>query len=369
MKSMKNREIINKLQSLQSLRAGGDANPVWQREIRDTLVKLAAHDLERAPRINPFAAQFSFARILMPYRMSHYVLRPVFVSVLVLGVALGGFATSVSASYQSLPGDILYGVKLATEGAQVKLAGDAQAKVELTVEFAGRRVTEMTKIIERPAPAQKKVEQVKVAVKQMKDDLATVQKQITELKTDQPEKVVEVAKLVDRKTEELHHTLSKTAEKAPGDMQGAVKEAKDATVDAGVAAVVAIVQAHEGGKDTISTADVKEQMSDKITSLEEKVDGVEKSADGGITEKTIQAKEALGEAKELLAADNLDGALSKVIEGKDIAKEAEAFVVATKESAPPVSATSTPAAPVPLPPASSTPALPTESITSTPRLP
>lgn len=366
---MKNRDIINKLQSLQSLRAGGDPNPVWQREVRDTLVSMAAHDLERAPRTSPFAAQFSFARILMPYRMSHYVLRPVFVSVIVLGVAFGGFATSVSASYKSLPGDILYGVKLAAEGAQVRLAGDAQAKVELTVEFAGRRVTEVTKIIERPASAQKKVEQVKVAVKKMKDDLASVQKQIRELNDETPEKVAEVAKLVDRKTEELHNTLSKTAEKAPGDVQGAVNEAKDATVDAGVAAVAAIVKAHEGGKDTISTADVKEQMSDKITSLEQKVDGVEKSADGGVTEKTIQAKEALGAAKEFLAADNLDGALSKVIEGKDIAKEAEAFVVATKESAPPATATSTPGAPAPITPASSTPALPTGSITSTPRVP
>lgn len=364
---MKNRQIIEKLQNLQSLRVGGDANPVWQREVRDSLIRTASRDLESAPAVGRLWGQFSFAKILMPYRLSHYVLRPVLVSGLVLSVAFGGWVTTVSASYKSLPGDVLYGVKIAAEEAQVKLAGDSQSKVELKVEFAGRRVTEVNKLIERPAPAAEKAANVKVAVNKMKDDLASVQKEMTNIKDNDPSKMKEVAKFVDQKTEALHATLEKTAQNAPGDIQNAVKEAKDATADTGVAAMSAIVDAQKNSGSAISVSDAKESVSDKITSLQEKVGLVEKSADGSVTDKTAQAKVALGEAQQLLNADNIDGAVAKVIEGNDITKLAEAFVVATKESAPPapiVTATSTP--PV-LPVTTSTPPLPASSITSTPR--
>lgn len=71
---------------------------------------------------------------------------------LVSGVAVGGWIATVSASYNAVPGDALYNVKLATERVQlvaVEATGDKTKTAKLHTEFAERRANEVKKVIEK----------------------------------------------------------------------------------------------------------------------------------------------------------------------------------------------------------------------------
>ncbi len=70
------------------------------------------------------------------------------VTCLIFFVGIAGCLTTVSASFNSLPGDTLYQIKIATEKMQLVLAQDEAMKINLQTEFAGRRIEEMTKIVE-----------------------------------------------------------------------------------------------------------------------------------------------------------------------------------------------------------------------------
>lgn len=85
-------------------------------------------------------------------------------TVLVIGVvAVGGWIGAVSASYNSVPGEALYNVKLATEKVQlaaVEATGDKTKTAKLHSEFAERRAGEVKRVIEK----NKEPEQAKAAM-------------------------------------------------------------------------------------------------------------------------------------------------------------------------------------------------------------
>jgi hypothetical protein len=85
---------------------------------------------------------------------------------LIVGVGVGGWIASVSASYQSIPGDMLYGVKLATERVQIavtEIRGEKNKTAKLHTEFAARRAVEVQQVIER----NKEPEQAKEAMQRL----------------------------------------------------------------------------------------------------------------------------------------------------------------------------------------------------------
>lgn len=93
---------------------------------------------------------------VLPLRLRAAV-RPVFTFALVALVSVAGWIASVSASFQSLPGDTLYGVKIATEKTQIAIAGivGADKKAEVLSSVAKTRVYEAKQLI-----AQNKLEHV-----------------------------------------------------------------------------------------------------------------------------------------------------------------------------------------------------------------
>ena len=85
----------------------------------------------------------SKAPVRTPARAARYVPRwAIAVGTAMLVFVLGG--GSVLASTGVMPGNVLYGVKLAKETVQVKLAGSPEKKTELYVTMAATRVAEMT---------------------------------------------------------------------------------------------------------------------------------------------------------------------------------------------------------------------------------
>jgi len=75
---------------------------------------------------------------------------------LVLALLFGGAGVVASAAQDALPNDLLYPVKILSEDVRVQLAGDAETRVALSLEFANRRVGEIGSLTARgnPVPAE-----------------------------------------------------------------------------------------------------------------------------------------------------------------------------------------------------------------------
>lgn len=124
-----------------------------------------AHSLSEMAAIEPRPAFKAEARYRLHMAMSQRRKRSIFsisafgwqrrwapaVATLVALFVIGGGAVSVASG--SLPGDALYGVKIATENAQLAMTPSEASRVMLHVSFADNRIREMTALAETGRPA------------------------------------------------------------------------------------------------------------------------------------------------------------------------------------------------------------------------
>lgn len=152
---MKDQQIINKIKALKMI----TPRSAWVRLNRDFLLRQIAADQPGAPvRLS--------ARTLIEAAVglfSRQVFQPAVVMLLLVGVSLGGSLVA-NAAFYSLPGDSLYGVKIALEKTQLAVTSSDERKAELKVAFAQNRVKEFNKIVAQtdvtPAVKQERINQV-----------------------------------------------------------------------------------------------------------------------------------------------------------------------------------------------------------------
>ncbi len=319
-----------------------------------------------------FAWVWNFMDVFLPRALVHYAVKPAMVFVLASGMVFGGWITSVSASYNSLPGEALYSVKLATENMQTSLASKPK-EVKLRTEFAARRVEEVKKIVKDNLP--KKAQRVKEAVNHLKSNLETVKVGLEEMKKPADDKTsaaqaVEVARAVNEKTTEIQKSLEQTtAQMIPvgpvavaTPVQEQVNQATAAAVDAGVKAVEVIIEKHHEDKNSVTVAEVKTVVDDKLKVLENKVFVVDQKINVMVStstltvslenkntvvglvapaqEKSAVAKETISQAKNDLSKEDFSGALDKLKQISVLTKSAEIKTEATQILVAPVVITS-----------------------------
>ena len=135
---------------------------------------------------------------------------------MVIITTIAGWTVGVSASSQSMPGDVLYSVKLAAEKTQIMVAsatGDKEAETQLHLESAKRRTAELHQMDKEP-------KKVKKVVARLKKSVASVGETFKELKEQDSEKAKYAAKEVTQKTENISNSLREVANEAA---KGAVK--------------------------------------------------------------------------------------------------------------------------------------------------
>lgn len=366
---MLNRELKNQIKSLRGLKGVGAPRSEWLKDNREILLMQIKNTLAPAKAeasIFQFAQVWNFLNVFMPRAAVSYVMKPVMVMVLAIGLVMGGWVTTVSASYNSLPGDVMYSVKLATENVQTTLASKPQ-ETKLRAEFANRRAQEVKKIVKSNLPKKEKKIKVEEAVTHLKKELEQVKGNLDAMKNSAPQpstvsanQAVEVAKVVEQKTIEIQKSLEQTKEDLKVDVkteptlltsalsvQEQVKQATATTVETGVKAVEVMVEKHQADGATMPTQEVKEAVDSKLKALEVKVNQVETqintivtSTPAGVptTRKEQQeaatlmapakesagvAKEVLNQAKDELAKDNFNGALNKLKESTALTQVAE----------------------------------------------
>ena len=375
-------EIKSKIQTLKNLRAHVSPSPEWLKSNREVLLMQISNTLESvAEREEKFVwwkfnSLWNFLNIFLPKQMVGYVLRPVMAVAAIFGLVFGGWTATVFASSDSLPGDVMYSVKLATENMQTSLASKPD-EIKLRMEFAGRRAAEVKKIVQSNVSQTKKEKKVEEAVKHLKNDLETVKVNLETIKTDpvvanSNQVVVEVAKVVDQKSTEIQKSLEQTntdaavtaaalpavAATVPAVLNNnavpvvdQVKQAAAVAQDTGVKAVEVIVEKHQSDNSSVSKEEVKNIVDNKIKVLEEKMVKIEAQINTMVSTSTLQtsevkkeqqklvdpvkvtteaAKTTLTAAKDELAKDNLDAAVDKMKQSSVLSQVAEIKVDATK---------------------------------------
>lgn len=303
----------------------------WKKEFRSTLMMQIKNTVDLEPRALSFNERLrEIINFIFPGEELRLATRAVSIMLLVLGVVFGGSITTVSASLNSVPGDLLYPLKRMTEEAQVALASGQDVKAELHVEFAGRRVQEVAKINE--ASKVDSAERIAAAVEGFKQEIETANEYLNNLNSE-PEKVVAVAKIIDAKSEVHQQILNDVSKKViDSETLGMVQEAQAVAEDASVKAVEVLVVSHTTASSTISTQELKDTVENKINDIERRVEVLQEVAAATSTPVTTQAKSAIGEARELSSAGDFASALNKIKESTELVRAVAAITVTVSSS-------------------------------------
>jgi hypothetical protein len=167
------------------------------------------------------APRFSFMSYWMPFLSSRRLAavgRVALVIMLTAGMTVGSWIAGVSASNESLPGEVLYKVKIAKESTQLALtsafssdANEPQATAKLQLEFASRRSEEVKGLVEKgPKEA---AEHVPETMNKMKESIKEASNTLQEVKNDDAHIALTLAKDVTQKTTDIVENLKEVSSK------------------------------------------------------------------------------------------------------------------------------------------------------------
>lgn len=194
------------------------------------------------------------------WQVTHTMLKPAAAALAVFVFAVAGSISVAGASFQALPGDTLYSVKLGIEKAQLALAVDADTHAQLRVAFASRRLEEMVEV----AAMTKHTDSgsVQLAANRFTSEVANIQQELTTDSTTQAQ--TEFAKSVGRKVEVYASTIASTSEDLPEEVLGAVEEILEDTKEQ---VVEVIITAHEAEQDEDSARELDGALATEIESV------------------------------------------------------------------------------------------------------
>ncbi|MDD4994907.1 MAG: DUF5667 domain-containing protein [Patescibacteria group bacterium] len=259
-------KLVEQLNNLGKTKAGGKAREAWVLSTRESMLAHARQDAPAAEKTGSLLENFSLAVDVSTGWSKAF--RPVVAAMVIVFLVFGSWTATVSASFGSLPGDALYGVKLFSEGAQITLSPAREVKTKLRIDFAGRRLEEATKLIEKPDI--RKEEKLTKSMADFKKGMKTVQDDLEEIKQkSSSKKAVEVAKIVDEKSEEFENKLQETMDKLSDVNKNDVQEAKAVVEVTAVKAVEVIVEKHAQGQ---AEGITEEEVIEKITSKLERAE-------------------------------------------------------------------------------------------------
>lgn len=271
------REIIEKIKQIKN--HNGQVNPDrdWVAQNRAQMMTQIKNTLpETKPKFN-FDMIWQGIGIFVPNRIVYHVVRPVAVCALVAAVATSGWIASVSATQDSLPGELGYGVKRATEKTQLAVASMISSddkEAQMHMELASKRAKEIKQVVKENKNNSNK--NVQVAMIDLEKSIQVVEQKIKTVGESQPQKVLEVSKNVTEKTKEIKESLKEVEVSSP---EVDVENIKKITNEVSLAAVEKVVQKKEEGKVEISEEEVKKLVNDQIEIINNEIGAVQQKAE------------------------------------------------------------------------------------------
>lgn len=266
--------------------------------------------------------QMSFSWELFRTFSPRFIFRPMGTIVLALLFIGVGSVASVSAG-KSLPGDTFYPVKLMTERAQLVFSPSKETRAHLEVEFAGRRLEELSELAKKGDSTS-----INKTVERVKTNLKNAQNTLSSLETEKKQERAQVAKNIEGKTVQYEETLSKSMKSLPQDVQEKVAPTVSDTlkeIDASSnAALSTLVETEEEG--------VSALLENRILHMRTKLGELRAIVDTEESETAIALKESFNEVDELLAGT--EGSLNQKENGKALellSKAGELLVAVQKQ--------------------------------------
>jgi len=355
-------KVIEQLKELRNVRPDRD----WVNSHRELLLSQITCQNSAKPQ-SVLVNSWFLIKSLMPVSVTKFMSRPVGIITAIMVVIFSSGIFGVSASRNSVPGDLLYSVKLTGEKMKVSMSNNRD-QAKLHAEFAVERSKEIEKVLSGQDNDQQKKNKIMIAVNGLESEMKQAQTKLENSKIDNKDSaVVEIARQIDARTTEISESIVKNKEqlKEDIDLQKTLTKAQ-ATVEAtGVKAIEIIIEKKNKGVAGIDEKALVERLDQKITNAQEIAKQVEATAvkvetapvitaepakpvEQGNETTTITpieinistktAKETITEAKDLLNNGDLTQAIQKVAETAEITRQAvaDAEVVKTTEVEKPV---------------------------------
>jgi hypothetical protein len=253
------KDLQKRLRQLRTAEMQTKPDQAWLKATRKTLLMQVENTLPTNHGL-PVAAQLKeTVRYALPQGFVRWISRPAMAALTLITILAGGSVVSVSAAEQSMPGDLLYGLKLATEQARLALTTAKGEKLKLKTEFTTRRLEELKKVVANDKQSEKVVQVTEI----LKRDMNTLKEQLTDMAKEEPaDKTAEAAKLVDRKSNEVISALKDTKEDLPAKSKEKVTEAQSVAADAGVKALEVMVEKHQEGNELVPVDEIVQAIQD-----------------------------------------------------------------------------------------------------------
>ena len=287
------------------------ADPIWVAENKARLMSQINNttvDSAKKEKTYSFLYIWQVFNVFLPSRVVYSVLRPVVAMVLVIVVATSGWIAGVSATANSLPGDVGYGVKLAVEKTQIivsSVTASDDEEVKMHLELASRRAKEIKEVVKsKDGDVGEKVE---LTVKRMTDSMEDAEKKAQTVGEKTPDKILDTGKEVSQKSREITKDL-KEAEKMNDSVD--LADAKKKISESGLEAVRKVVEKKEEGVMQASDEDIKKLVTDQITGVLEDIDEVKHEVDN-VNKQIVDTAKAVDDDAKVDAEQKATDAVEK----------------------------------------------------------
>ncbi len=190
------------------------------------------------------------------WQFAHAALKPMAASLAVFVLLFTGWFSAVNASYQALPGERLYPVKLSMERVRLAIALTPEQNTELQIEFANRRLEEMVTL--SASTRSDRVQAIQLAVSKFKQNVVNI-------KEEMGGENAELAKVVGRKTEVYKTTVQASA----GLTEEEVAEVQEIIDNTKEQAVEVIITTHEVSQDEDSAKELETEFNKQLAAYDE----------------------------------------------------------------------------------------------------
>lgn len=271
---MEERELINLLKREKSTKVFGGS---FDTDMPERVWKEVCEQVGLS--LSPDSKSYSFRDHLdfFYWRVQESFLRPVSTALVGFALIVSGWIFAMNATYASMPGDVLYSVKLATERVQLQLVFNNEKRAKLQVEFADRRLQEMKELSRSHHEDREAL--VHTAAEKFKQQMTSVHEVLAEMQTQEPESALALAKVLDEKVDEYTVVLDQSetdfSQENKQDVQGVIAAVEDTDQQA----VEVIVSQQETTPKQETAKDLEKIFRKDVMSIETRISASQRRID------------------------------------------------------------------------------------------
>lgn len=292
------RQLLNEFRSV-------EPDSAWVKEQRQALLRSIGQKTITTFSFNDRIRHIIHA--LVPSSARSFLRGPVTAVLSGVGIIIGGSMASVSAAERSIPGDLLFPIKLASEQTRLVLTNDRTERVRLKGEFVNRRVEEIKQIAQ--TNVEKKPERLKEATEILRRDLDTVKNQLTESAQETPTDRAKVAKIVDQTGTDVVDGLAEARLSLPSGIRSQVAEVEASAASASFKAVKVIIDSQNQDPNTekiVSKEELLNSINLKVAGVSEHVSSAtQQLADVGISSTTVMGTSVTSSMTAVMSSSTL----------------------------------------------------------------